>query len=59
MRERAIGLVIDLDELERQVRLELVDDQPGAAVAGIDHDLEALELVGRHVAEQVPQILVG
>ena len=36
----AVGLVIDLDELERQVRLELIDDQSGAAVAGIDDDLE-------------------
>ena len=26
------------DELERQVRLELIDDHSGAAVARIDHD---------------------
>ena len=35
---------MDLDELERQVRLETVDDHARAAVAGVDHDLERLEL---------------
>ncbi len=43
----AVRLMVDLDELERQVRLQPVDDEAGAAVAGIDHDLQGLEL--RHV----------
>ena len=40
----AIGVVVDLDELDRQVRLELIDDQSGAAIAGVHHDFERLEL---------------
>src|SRR4029079_1075823 len=40
VRERAVRRMIDLDELERQMRLELIDDQPGAAVAGVDDELE-------------------
>ena len=35
LREFAVGLVVHLDELERQVRLELVDDEARAAVAGV------------------------
>src|ERR1700722_20243319 len=41
--KRTIGPVIDLDELKRQTRLELIDDQSGAAVPGVDDHLEGLE----------------
>lgn len=37
--EVAIGFVEDADELERQLRCKQVDDQAGAAVAGVDHQL--------------------
>ena len=47
VRERAVGVVIDLDELERQMRLELVDDEAGAAVARIHDDLELAQLLQR------------
>ena len=51
--KRAVRLVMDLDELERQVRLELVDDQAGAAIAGMHDDLERLELRAVDVRQQV------
>ena len=41
VRERAVRLVVHLDELEWQVLLELVDDQAGTAVACVHHDLQA------------------
>ena len=36
--------MIDLDELNRQMRLELIDDQAGAPVTGIDDHFQRLEL---------------
>src|SRR6266850_7581467 len=42
--EGAIGFVVHLDELEREVRLERIDDQPRPAVAGIHHHLELAKL---------------
>ena len=42
MREGAVGLVVDADEFEGQVRRELVDDEAGAAVAGVDLTLVVL-----------------
>ena len=44
VRKAAVGLVLHLDELERQKGLQLVDDQPGAAVTCVDDHLEGLEL---------------
>ena len=37
--QRRVGLVVDLDELERQVRFEQVDDRSRAAVPGVADDL--------------------
>ncbi len=54
----AVGLVVDLDELERQVRLQLVDDEPRPAVAGIDHDFQGLELRHIDIGQQVRDIRV-
>ncbi len=51
--------MIQLDELERQVRLELVDDEAGAAVAGIHHDLQLAQLAAIDVAEQVVEVLLA
>ena len=45
--------MVHLDELEGQVRLELIHDEPGAAVAGIDHDFQALELSHIDVRQQM------
>ena len=42
--QRRVGRVVDLDEFERQVFLEQVDDRPGAAVAGVADDLERLQV---------------
>ncbi len=36
------GLVMNLDELEGQMRLQRIDDRSGAAVAGIDHHPQRL-----------------
>ena len=38
--EIAVGLVMDLDEFERQERLEQIDERAGTAVTGIHDDLE-------------------
>src|SRR6185437_8790188 len=38
--EGPIGLVVDFHELEGQMRLELIDHEPRAAVARVDDDLE-------------------
>ena len=57
VRERAVRLVVHLDELERQERLELVDDQPRAAVAGVHDDLERLQLRAIDVRQQVLDVL--
>ena len=57
VRERAVRLVVHLDELERQVLLELVDDQAGAAVAGVHDDLQRLELRAVDVRQQVLDVL--
>ena len=54
--KRAVGLVVNLDELERQVRLELVDDQARAAVAGVHDDLQRLELRAIDVPQQVRDV---
>ena len=53
VRKAPVGLVMNLDELERQVRLELVDDQPCAAIAGMHDDLERLQLRAIDVRQQV------
>ena len=58
VRERAVGFVAHLDELERQVRLELVDREPRAAVARVDHDLELAQHLAVHVAEQVIDVVL-
>lgn len=56
VREIAIGLVMHLDERERQALLDRIDDHAGDAVAGVDDDLERLELGHVDVAEQVPDV---
>ena len=56
VREMAIGRVPDLDELERQVRLEQVHERSRPAVAGIDHDLETTQLAAIDVGEQVVDV---
>ena len=50
------GSVVHLDELERQMRLQLVDDEARAAVAGIDHDLEGLELADVDIGQQMRDV---
>jgi hypothetical protein len=51
--EMAVRFVLDADELKRQMRRELVDHQAGAAVAGVDHDLQRFQSIALHVAKQV------
>ena len=53
VRKCAVRLVVHLDELERQVRLELIDDQAGAAVTGVDDDLERLQCRLVDIGQQV------
>jgi hypothetical protein len=45
--------VIELHEFHRQVRLELVHDQTGATIAGVDDHFERLERGGVDITEQV------
>ena len=45
--------MVQLDELERQVRLEQVDDQAGPAVPGVDHHLQRFQRRAVDVAQQV------
>jgi hypothetical protein len=42
VREMTVRFVVNLDEFERQVRLQLIDDEAGTAVAGIHDDLQGL-----------------
>ena len=51
--EIAVRLVMQLDELEGQVRLQQVHHAAGAAIAGIHHDLQRLESGHIHVGQQV------
>ena len=53
VRERAVRLVVQLDELKRQVVLDQVDDQPRPAVARVRDDPDGLEHGPIDVAEQV------
>src|SRR5690606_39432603 len=59
--EAAVRLVVDAHELQRQVRGQQVDDGAGAAVAGVDHQLQRLERGHVHVGQQVFDVggLVG
>ena len=54
--ERAIDVVMHLDELEGQMRFEHVDDQARAAVAGIDHHFKRLELGDIDIGEQMRDV---
>jgi len=56
MREAAIGIVIEPGDGKRQLLCEQVDDWPGTAVAGIDHDLQGAQRGHINVAEQVAQV---
>ncbi len=57
MRERTIRLVVNLDETERQMRLQRVDDRSRAAIAGIDHDFQRLERAGIDIAQQMGDVI--
>ncbi len=59
MREGAIGLVIELDELERQMRLQQIHDQPRTAVAGVHHHLQRSQPGGLDVTEQVLHVALA
>ena len=54
VREVAVRLVVDLDEVERELLLERVDDRAGRAVAD---DLERLELRDVDIGEDVVDVL--
>src|SRR5580704_6403280 len=53
IRKPAIRLVVDLDELEGQVRLEAIQNRAGRAVARVHHDPQALQFVHIDIGEQV------
>ncbi len=53
VREVAIGCVTHLDELERQMRREQIDERPRPTVAGVDDDLQATKLAAVDVREQM------
>ncbi len=53
VREGPVRLVLQLDELKRQMLFQPVDHAPRPAVTGIHHQFHRLEPVQRHVAEQV------
>lgn len=53
MRKMPVGLVMDADELERQVWHQLVDHQARTTVAGVDHDPQRAQRCMIHIARQV------
>ncbi len=53
MRKIAIGIVVDLDELEGQMGFERVDHLAGPAIAGIDHDTQRRQRRPIDITEQV------
>ena len=53
VRETAVGLVVQLDEFEGQPRFEAVHDEAGAAVSGIHHDLQGLELAELDIGQEM------
>ncbi len=53
VREVAVRLVIDLSEVKRQLRLEQVERNTCATVAGVRDDGKRPQLAAIHVAEQV------
>jgi hypothetical protein len=55
----AVGLMVDLDELAGEMRLQGVDDRAGAAVAGIDHHLQGFQGGAVDVAEQVRDVVAA
>ena len=57
VREVAVRLVVDLDEVERELLLERVDDRAGRAVACVRDDLERLELRDVDIGEDVVDVL--
>ena len=56
VRERAVRLVVNLDEPKRQMGLQRIDDRPRATVAGVDHDLQRLERAGIDIAQQMGDV---
>ena len=51
--------MLQLDEFKRQVRLELVDDEAGPAVAGIHDDFELMQAPAIDIAQEVFKITLG
>ncbi len=58
VRECSVRGVMDLDEFEGQVRLQLIDDQPGSAVARVDHDLQFPQFRAIDVTEEVCKVFL-
>ena len=48
--------MVHLDELERQMLLQQIDDEARAAIAGIDHDFQRLQLCQIDIGQQVPDV---
>ena len=59
VREVAVRLVVHLDELERQVRLDQVQRRARGAVARVDHDLEVGQRRQVDEAQQLADIVVS
>ena len=59
VREGAVGLVIDLDELERQVRLERSTMSPAPPLPALTTTLSARSCATIHVTEQVLEVLAA
>ncbi len=58
VREIPVRLVMQLDELDRQMRFEPIEYRAGTAVAGVDDDFERLDSLRVDVGEQVGDIVV-
>ena len=59
VRKMPVRLMMNFDELERQMRFELVDDESGAAVAGIHHNFERFQRRQVHIGQEVAHIGFG
>ncbi len=57
VRKSPVGLMVDLDEAERQARFQRIDNGAGPAVAGVDHDGQGLEDGRIDIRQQVRDIV--
>ena len=56
VREVAVRFMVHFAKLKRQMRLERIDDQARAAIAGIDHDGQRLQCGRFHIGQKMRNV---